>query len=125
MQFRTDLFPQPTKVFTVGELTRQIRGTLVICHSERGREWSGWEAATWTDRHDKLSSMEPRCRFTARSQFLKRADNTSSMSRFFSRAESVCFRRNSKRSSANSKPKDCLRRNANGPCRNFRGESES
>jgi exodeoxyribonuclease VII large subunit len=28
MQLRTDLFPQTAKVFTVGELTRQIRGTL-------------------------------------------------------------------------------------------------
>jgi exodeoxyribonuclease VII large subunit len=28
MQFRSDLFPQTAKVFTVGELTRQIRGTL-------------------------------------------------------------------------------------------------
>jgi exodeoxyribonuclease VII large subunit len=28
MEFRTDLFPQTAKVFTVGELTRQIRGTL-------------------------------------------------------------------------------------------------
>jgi exodeoxyribonuclease VII large subunit len=28
MQLPTDLFPQTTKVFTVGELTRQIRGTL-------------------------------------------------------------------------------------------------
>jgi exodeoxyribonuclease VII large subunit len=28
MQLRTDLFPQTSKVFTVGELTRQIRGTL-------------------------------------------------------------------------------------------------
>src|ERR1041384_1336117 len=28
MQLRTDLFPQAAKVFTVGELTRQIRGTL-------------------------------------------------------------------------------------------------
>ena len=28
MQLRTDLFPQTSKIFTVGELTRQIRGTL-------------------------------------------------------------------------------------------------
>jgi exodeoxyribonuclease VII large subunit len=28
MQLRTDLFPHASKVFTVGELTRQIRGTL-------------------------------------------------------------------------------------------------
>jgi exodeoxyribonuclease VII large subunit len=28
MELRTDLFPQTAKVFTVGELTRQIRGTL-------------------------------------------------------------------------------------------------
>lgn len=28
MQLRTDLFPQTARVFTVGELTRQIRGTL-------------------------------------------------------------------------------------------------
>lgn len=28
MQPRTDLFPQTSKIFTVGELTRQIRGTL-------------------------------------------------------------------------------------------------
>src|SRR6185369_7764980 len=28
MQLRTDLFPQTAKVFTVGELTRQIRGAL-------------------------------------------------------------------------------------------------
>src|SRR4029453_2449287 len=28
MQLSTDLFPQTAKVFTVGELTRQIRGTL-------------------------------------------------------------------------------------------------
>jgi exodeoxyribonuclease VII large subunit len=28
MEFHTDLFPQTAKVFTVGELTRQIRGTL-------------------------------------------------------------------------------------------------
>ncbi|HEU5312683.1 MAG TPA: exodeoxyribonuclease VII large subunit, partial [Candidatus Udaeobacter sp.] len=28
MQLRTDFFPQTSKVFTVGELTRQIRGTL-------------------------------------------------------------------------------------------------
>src|ERR1041384_6346959 len=28
MQARTDLFPQTAKVFTVGELNRQIRGTL-------------------------------------------------------------------------------------------------
>jgi exodeoxyribonuclease VII large subunit len=28
MQLRTDLFPQTSKIFSVGELTRQIRGTL-------------------------------------------------------------------------------------------------
>jgi len=28
MQFTSDLFPQTSKIFTVGELTRQIRGTL-------------------------------------------------------------------------------------------------
>src|SRR6266481_957329 len=28
MQLTSDLFPQTSKVFTVGELTRQIRGTL-------------------------------------------------------------------------------------------------
>jgi hypothetical protein len=50
MQLRSDLFPKTAKVFTVSELTRQIRGALVICHSERSREWSGWEAATWTGR---------------------------------------------------------------------------
>src|SRR5437773_5319762 len=28
MQLTSDLFPQTSKVFTVGELTRQIRGTI-------------------------------------------------------------------------------------------------
>jgi len=75
-------------------------------------------------RRDNRWPMAHRCKSMAPSQFSKRADNTSSMCRFFSHAESDCYRQNLKRSNASSKPKACSHWNANGSCRSFRGASE-
>ena len=39
---------QPSATLTVAEIPSSKRGK--VRHSERSREWSGWEAATWTGR---------------------------------------------------------------------------
>jgi hypothetical protein len=40
MQLTADLFQQTSKVLTVVELTRAIRGALSFCHVERSRDIS-------------------------------------------------------------------------------------
>src|SRR4029077_18146020 len=40
MQLSADFFAKTSKILSVSELTRSIRGTLSPCHSERSREIS-------------------------------------------------------------------------------------
>src|SRR5438132_14332885 len=101
MQLTSDLFQQTSKVFTVGELTRQNRGIL---ETKFGAVWvqgeisnyklhpSGHQYFTLKDQRAQIACviwrdtmlpprqplvMEPRCRFTAPSPFSRHADNIS------------------------------------------------
>ena len=121
MQPTSDLFPQTSKVFTVSELTRQIRGTL---ETKFAAVWvqgeisnyklhpSGHQYFTLKDQRAQISCVIWRDTMAPLRQPLadgaqvqvygtvtvfEARGNISCGSRFFSRAESVCSRQNSKR----------------------------
>ena len=147
MQPVTDLFPQTSKVFTVSELTRNIRGTL---ETKFGAVWvqgeisnyklhpSGHQYFTLKDQRAQISCVIWRDTMAPLRQPL--ADGAQvqvygTVTVFEARGQYQLnvqilqprgvglLQENSKRSSANSKLKACLRQNGNGRCRNFRGES--
>ena len=146
----SDLFQQTSKVLTVAELTRSIRGTLETKFARGLGAGRNLELQTASDRssvfHTQGSARPDRMRDFARHDaaaataagrwstgaglrhrhsFRSARTISAQRSDSFSRAESAYSRQNSKRSSANSKPKDYLLRNGNGRCRNFRGGSGS
>ena len=121
MQLTADFFQQTAKVFTVSELTRNIRGTL---ETKFAAVWvqgemsnykshpSGHQYFTLKDQRAQISCviwrdtmLPPRQPLADGAQvqvfgtvrFSKRADNTNSTFKSFSRAESAYSRQNLKR----------------------------
>src|SRR5438094_4120629 len=149
MTMLADFFPQTSKIFTVGELTRQIRGTLetkfraVWVQGEMSNyklHPSGHQYFTLKDQRAQISCVIWRDTIAPPRQPL--VDGTQmqvygTVTVFEARGQYQLnvqilqprgvglLQANSKRLSANSRLKDCSHRTANGRCRNFRDESES
>ena len=138
-----DLFPTVSKVLTVAELTRAIRGTL---ETKFGAVWvqgeisnyklhpSGHQYFTLKDQRAQIAcvifrnTLSPRetplvdgaqIKFTGTFLFLKRAANISSAFRFCRLAAPGFCRRNSMHSNASSRPKVSSLPRGSARCRNF------